>query len=144
MAEQSAATDVAPTIDQFESIAPSEEISRPTEELVIGMVGAVGAGVSKTALELKRILERDYDYKVDIVKASDTIRRNADKTSNKNPATHGSQRIAQLQAIGTELREKFGEDYIAAKVVEGIAIQRKVGGGYDESTRVPQPKAFRI
>tara|TARA_R110002124_G_C8743469_1_gene497627 strand:+ start:440 stop:757 length:318 start_codon:yes stop_codon:yes gene_type:complete len=103
MAEQSAAIKVTNIIDQIEATAPSEDISRPTEELVIGMVGAVGAGVSKTAAALKAILETDYGYSVEIIKASDLIRENADKASISSPATQGSDRIKNLQAIGTKL-----------------------------------------
>ena len=143
MAEQSTATKLTNVIDQFESTAPSEDISRPTEELVIGMVGAVGAGVSRTAAELKAILETDYGYSVEIVKASDLIRENADRTSISSPAKQGSDRIKDLQTIGTELRDSFGEDYVAAKAVEKIAAQRKTEGGYDESKQVPQPRRLR-
>lgn len=110
---------------------------------MIGMVGAVGAGVSKTSAQLKSILETDYGYKVEILKASDLIRENAAKTSTPTAATGGSERITELQAVGTELRRKFGEDYIAAKAVETIAVQRKASGGYDDSTQVPQPKQQR-
>ncbi|MBA5778553.1 hypothetical protein H2509_15600 [Stappia sp. F7233] len=143
MSKKTTVTKLPSAIDQFESIAPSEEISRPTEELIVGMVGAVGAGVSRASVELKRILERDYGYSVEIIKASDLIRENANKTSNSNPEKEGANRIKELQAVGTELRDKFGEDYIAAKVIERIAVQRKTKGGYDESKKVPQPKRLR-
>ena len=107
------------------------------------MVGAVGAGVSKTAAELKYILETEYGYDVEIVKASELIRENADKTKNPNPSETASDRIKDLQQIGTELRDNFGEDYVAAKAIEKIAVQRKAGGGYDESKAVPQPMRIR-
>ena len=143
MAKTSRVIKPTSAIDQLESIAPAEEISRPTEELVIGMVGAVGAGVSRTASELKTILEKEYGYKVVIVKASELIRENAGKTETKNPSASGTARITDLQAVGTELRDRFGEDYLAAKAIEKIAIQRKAGGGYDEGRQVPQPKRLR-
>ena len=143
MAQQSTATKLTKEIYRLDSTTPSEDISRPTEELVIGMVGAVGAGVSRTAAELKTILENDYGYSVQIIKASDLIRENADKTDILSPATLGSDRIKDLQAIGTKLRDRFGEDYIAAKSIERIAVQRKTEGGYDESKQVPQPNRLR-
>ncbi|ESX62814.1 deoxycytidylate deaminase [Mesorhizobium sp. LSHC422A00] len=143
MAQKSSALKFVSAIDQLEWTTPIENVSRSTDELVIGLVGAVGAGVSKTAAELKLTLEREYGYVVDIVKASDIIRENAGKTATTSPATEGSERIKQLQAIGTELREKYGEAYIAAKAIEKIAIQRKTSDGYDESTQVPQPKRLR-
>ena len=120
-----------------------KEINRPTEELVIGMVGAVGAGVSTASLVLKDKLNKEYGYDVEIIKASDLIRANASKTSKAPPAEIGSARIKDLQAVGTELREKFGEDYIAAKAIETIAVHRSASGGYDDSRKVPQPKRLR-
>lgn len=143
MAEAVLTNQVPSVLEQVDATAPSEEISRPTEELVIGMVGAVGAGVSKTSSTLKKILEEEYGYAVKIIRASNIIVANASKTDTPNPATLGSKRITDLQAIGTQLRNKFGEDYIAAKAVEQIALNRKVEGGYDESTHVPQPKKLR-
>jgi len=143
MIDKSVATKPRSAIDQFEGTAPSEEIDRPTEELVIGMVGAVGAGVSTTAIKLKNILEAEYGYTVEIIKASDLIRENVNKCSDLSIALDGSKRITDLQAVGTELRNKFGEDYVAAKAIENIAVHRKAGGGYDESKQVPQPRRLR-
>jgi len=128
---------------ESESIARSENISRPTEELVFGMVGAVGAGVSTAASKLKNILITDYGYSVEIVKASDLINKSADRVSGPTPSAEGSKRIKDLQTVGTGLRDTFGEDYIAAKAIETIAIRRKTGDGYDKSTKVPQPKSLR-
>ncbi|WP_422026536.1 anti-phage dCTP deaminase [Pyruvatibacter mobilis] len=119
------------------------EIDRPTDELVIGMVGAVGAGVSKTSELLKRQLEGDYGYQVRIIKASDLIRQNASKTDIRSPSTEGASRIQDLQKVGTLLRDRFGEDYVAAKAIEGIATNRRAEGGYDDSRTVPQPKGLR-
>lgn len=143
MAEQAATSNVTSVYDQLETTAPSEEISRPTEELVIGMVGAVGAGVTRTASALKEILEKDFGYIVQIIKASDIIRDNSSKTKIPSPATKGAERIKELQQVGTELRDKFGPDYIAAKAIELIALKRKSHGGYNEDTQVPQPKKLR-
>ena len=70
-----------------------QEIDRPTEELVIGMVGAVGAGVSTASLFLKERLKEEYGYDVEIIKASDLIRANASKTATSAPANSGSARI---------------------------------------------------
>lgn len=120
-----------------------EAIDRPTEELVIGMVGAVGAGVSTTSKVLKDRLEKEYGYTVAIIKASDLIRQNASKTAMPTPASAGAERVKDLQAVGTDLRQKYGEDYVAAKAIEAIALRRSASGGYDETTQVPQPKKLR-
>ena len=136
-------THVVGESDDTENESQSEAIDRPTEELVIGMVGAVGAGVSTAAQVLKDKLEREYHYQVNIMKASDIIRENAHKTSETKPATEGADRIKDLQNVGTILRDQFGEDYVAAKTIEAIALRRSAAGGYDESTQVPQPKRLR-
>lgn len=121
----------------------AQTIDRPTEELVVGLVGAVGAGVSTTAELLREKLEKEYGYTVAVIKASELIRQNATKTSKPSPAEGGSGRIKDLQQVGTLLRDKFGEDYIAAKAIEAIAVHRSAAGGYDDSTQVPQPKRLR-
>tara|TARA_E500000318_G_C3560170_1_gene213045 strand:- start:691 stop:2268 length:1578 start_codon:yes stop_codon:yes gene_type:complete len=134
---------VSAETDRFVETADSEDISRPTEELVIGMVGAVGAGVTTTAEALKTILEGHYGYNVQIIKASDIIKDNTGKAGAPEPAPSGAERIIDLQRIGTKLRNKFGEDYVAAKAIELIALKRKSDGGYDESKIVPQPNKLR-
>jgi deoxycytidylate deaminase len=147
MAKSPMAQIVTPTDQTMDSSTDqkfdNEMVARPTEELVIGMVGAVGAGVSTASTIIARKLEEDFGYKVTIIKASEIIRDNASKTSKVPLATSGSSRIKDLQAVGTELRDKFGPDYIAAKAIETIAIHRSASGGYDESRKVPQPKRLR-
>jgi len=120
----------------------SSKISRSTQELVIGMVGAVGAGVSMTSDVLKEVLEREFGYSVQILKASEIIRQNAPKVTDIIPSAVGAERIKDLQKIGTKLRDKFDEDYVAAKAVEIIALNR-AKDGYLEGTKVPQPKSLR-
>ncbi len=139
---KSAATAEAPVELGIEKTKPLERVARPTEELIIGMVGAVGAGVSKTAVLLKDKLSNDFGYNVEIIRASSIIRENAGKTISPNPAESGSDRIRDLQLTGTELRKKFGEEYIAAKAIEKIALSR-AKDGYDDGTIVPQPKSLR-
>ena len=75
------------SIDTPEEPAEIGAIERSTSELVIGLVGAVGAGVSTTAKELATLLSRDYGYgEVTIVKISDIIRANAEKVLVDVPA----------------------------------------------------------
>lgn len=111
-------------IEVSESEGIGEAIDRPTEELVIGMVGAVGAGVSTTSKVLKERLEKEYGYTVTIIKASDLTRENSSKTATTKPASSGAERVKDLQSVGTDLRKKFGEDYVAAKAIEAIALRR--------------------
>ena len=134
---------IIPEEDTSESVGVEYEIDRPTEELVVGMVGAVGAGVSKTAQVLKDRLEGEYGYEVTIRKVSDLIGKNAAKAKLPLPAESGSERIIDLQKIGTSLRKRFKDDYLAAKAIDAIAVRRKRSGGYDVSKQVPQPKRLR-
>ena len=134
---------LTPVKSAGDQLAPTHAINRPTEELIIGVVGAVGSGVTTTASLLKEKLENDYGYSVRVIKASDLIRKNGDKTDLSEPANSGSARIQDLQKVGTSLRNRFGENYLAAKAIEGIALHRSAEGGYDETTKVPQPKALR-
>nr|WP_321455173.1 anti-phage dCTP deaminase [uncultured Cohaesibacter sp.] len=115
-------------------------VARPTSELVIGMVGAVGAGVTKTANELKGKLETDYDYHVEIIRVSDII----SSMKTLDSTLDSTSRITQLQKLGTELRNDFGEDILISKAIEKIAISRDVNKGYDHSKTVPQAINRRI
>lgn len=128
---------------QEKETTPITDISRRTDELVIGLVGAVGAGVSKTARILEAVLVEEYGYEAKVIRASDIIRSHSSSTNVQTPAEQGADRIIDLQKVGKELRAKFGEDYIAAKIIEQIAVRRKAEGGYDSSTQVPQPKSQR-
>lgn len=121
----------------------ADNVSRPTEELVIGLVGAVGAGVSTAANILKRILEDEYDYEVKIIKASEIIFDNISKSSKLSVSSDPSDRIRDLQQVGSDLRAQFGENYIAAKCIEAIGVQRKMDGGFTEVSKIPQPKPLR-
>ena len=143
MSDSAAVHQVPNEVDQTEDDQDTREISRPTEELVFGMVGAVGAGVSQTTRVLKDILERDYGYSVYIIKASDIIRDNCKLTGSPSPSDSGANRIKDLQKVGNKLREQFEEDYVAAKAIEEIALRRVDQGGYSEVKKVPQPKSVR-
>lgn len=118
-------------------------ISRRSEELVIGMVGAIGSGVSTTANLLKEKLEEQFGYKVEIIKLSDIIKNNAAKVSLSAETKTEVDRINKLQAVGTELRKKFGPEYLALKAIETIGVSRKANGGYDETKEIAVPQSRR-
>lgn len=110
---------------------------RQTPELVFGMVGLVGAGVSTTAGTLKKILEEQYGYIVTIYKVSDIIKEH----STELIPDAGAARVTALQNEGSGLRERYGNDYLARRCVEKIAIDRQTSGGYDaRATTIPIPR----
>ncbi len=116
------------TLDS-EKLVPIALEDRRTPELVFGVVGPIGSGVSCSAKILKRLLEEQYDYEVNIVKASDQIKANADKVgqefdSNVTP----EDKTSSLQDIGNELRKKFSDNYVIEKCIESIARERRDRG----------------
>jgi deoxycytidylate deaminase len=138
------ATPIRPS---FEMPEPKEEVatfkSRYTDEMVIGLVGPVGSGVSKTAELLRQLLERTYGYKVSYMKVSDLIAESAELVGEIfTPEASGHERIAKLQRIGSKLREKLSESFLAEKCVERIALERHDKGGYANvgGNLVPVPR----
>ncbi|MGR3320887.1 MAG: anti-phage dCTP deaminase [Pseudooceanicola sp.] len=119
-------------------------IQRPTDELVIGLVGAVGAGVSTSGRIIAELLQDVYGYEsATIIKISDIIKENRGKVTPKEPADQGAQRIVDLQRMGTELRDRFGDEYLAAKAIEDIGLSRLAVDGYDDKAKKLNPLSLR-
>ncbi|WP_084420447.1 anti-phage dCTP deaminase [Henriciella litoralis] len=116
---------------------------RQTPELVIGFIGAVGAGVSTSKDIIAGLMHDHYGYTPTHYKISDIIKESKKHTSFQGDvADAGDQRIKDLQKIGSELREKFGAGYLAAKVIELIAVGRGNDGYEDEE--FSNPKSRRV
>lgn len=97
--------------------------ARESEELVIGLVGPLGAGVSLVAEELKAKLEEEYKYQVSIIKVSDLIARIAGEAQ-AITALGIAQRFDRLQTLGNQMREKHGNAYLAQVSVGEIGLTR--------------------
>lgn len=126
----------------------SDEISdfsgtKQTDELVIGLVGAVGAGVTKTGECIAEILEIDYGYDARIITASNLIKRAASDIYGKVTPESGSERINSLQESGNRLRDEFGADFVVRTAIEQIATDR-IEHGFKKDCDPPEPKARRI
>ncbi|RMH42021.1 MAG: deoxycytidylate deaminase [Gammaproteobacteria bacterium] len=125
-----------------------ERVARRTDELVIGFVGAIGAGVSTTAELLRKELTDTYGYRVEIIRVSDIIREYASRHLKRNDVSaHGVERITGLQECGTELRRRFGPSYLAEKIVEEIHYRRsKKDDGFEEisGSDLRRPKTLRV
>lgn len=117
---------------------------RLTEELVIALVGPIGSGCSTTADELSSLLKDEYGYDVHQYKLSDFISPSAKFVGETIPATMTPDtRTELLQKIGDKLREKCGNDYLAAKAIEQIARLRDKGGFGQTVEGIPVPKKLR-
>lgn len=112
-----------PTLDQ-----------RQTDELVIALVGPVGSGVTTTADLIADLLAAEFGYETRRVKVADLIRDNGPLVGIAcEPDLAGSGRVARLQAAGSGLRAAFGDDYLALKSVEHMALERLDRGGYRDT-----------
>lgn len=123
------------------SDSPADNLAlRRTPELIIGLVGPMGSGVSETGNELERILKADFEYECRWVKPSKYIRQDASRTDIEY--TEGLSRedeIWQLQDIGNELRKKYGNSYLIEKCIDDIALDRQPEGFEDPN----QPEAAK-
>ncbi|WP_141400459.1 anti-phage dCTP deaminase [Magnetospirillum sp. 15-1] len=120
---------------------------RLSQEIVIALVGPVGSGVSTAAEFIKSILCNDFDYKVcEIIKPSAIILREAHRVGiTEIPKTPHDQYITAMQTAGNSLREKFGGNYLAEKIVELIYKFRRDNGGYsDGGVPLPGRRAYII
>ncbi len=111
-------------IVKFDDEIPVTNEERCTSELVIGLVGPVGSGVSTTAKELAKILEDEFSYTVEIIKISDFINERASLVHSNSVEMNDNERIHKLQLLGSSLREKFGEDVLANFCIERIHAGR--------------------
>ena len=112
---------------------------RITNELVLGFCGPMGSGTSKTANEVKEILE-EYGYEVETIKVSDFLKEyfikfkseiepfiifnDIDLKKSLSRMRKGHQ-YDVLQSIGNYLRKEKGNDFLAQLAVKEIAIHRR-------------------
>ena len=117
--------------------------SRQTPELVFAFVGPVGSGVTHTAKIIERKLTETFGYQCRTIKVSDLISQDAEKVSEETVVSGTLERTENLQKIGNRLREKFGPDYLAKRVVEVISDERSPFRIQAESAGQPPPAAAR-
>jgi deoxycytidylate deaminase len=92
-----------------------------TDELIVALCGPIGSGHREVASELKALLEDQFAYSVQTLKLSDIIKQE----SNLSDFDDEFERIRQLQKAGNELRKKYGNDYLTARAIEIISIDRE-------------------
>lgn len=101
------------------------------EEVVIGMVGAIGSNIAILQNILKTELEDTFNFDVFIIKVSEDILTpyiNTKNLQNFDVSTK-YKRISSLMDIGNKLRELHGFDYIALEVAAKIKNLRKSYNG---------------
>ncbi|WP_271896075.1 hypothetical protein [Candidatus Phyllobacterium onerii] len=101
-------------------ITPVTSEERRTSELVIALVGPVGAGVSTTSKVLSELLTKEYHYSVDTIKVSDIVNERAGLVDHEKVDASDAVRIDKLQKAGSALRERFGEDVLANFCIDKI------------------------
>lgn len=98
--------------------------ARRSNEIIIGLCGAVGSGVKK----LKDILIPEFeriDYKVEHVRVSDLIFNECNEDKNLHlQDLHGFHRYKLLQDMGDELRDKNEKSFVAQLAINQINIIR--------------------
>lgn len=99
-----------------------EEIQITSNELIIGLVGAVGSSLTPLTNITKNILEEKFNYEVEVIKVSKDI------LSKFFPIDHSSanafERITNYMDKGNELRKKHHNDFIALQIAKVIYERR--------------------
>lgn len=130
-----------------EKISVAETISdRLSQELVIALVGPIGSGVSSAAIFIEEILTQKFRYKVcSIIKPSSIIKSEMSRVSLSPPPRQPlDEYIDKMQTAGNALREKFGSNYLAEKIVERIYKFRSENGGFSGKIALPGRRAYII
>lgn len=101
------------------------------EEVVIGLVGAIGSNLAVFQNILKTELEDTFDFDVFIIKVSEDILVNHPNVKNVSEfdLTTKYKRIDSLMNVGNKLRELHDIDYIALEVAAKIRDLRKSYNG---------------
>ncbi|WP_227591227.1 anti-phage dCTP deaminase [Acinetobacter shaoyimingii] len=99
-----------------------EELQITTNELIIGLVGAVGSSLTPLTNITKSLLEQKFNYDVEVIKVSKDILANYfDQECN---FSNNFEKISKFMDKGNELRKK-DHDFIAMQIVKLISEKRK-------------------
>ncbi|MFW2161121.1 anti-phage dCTP deaminase [Acinetobacter beijerinckii] len=100
-----------------------EEIQITSNELIIGLVGAVGSSLASLTNITKNLLEEKFTYEVEIIKVSKDILTKY--FPHDYEASNTFNRISDYMDKGNYLRKEHGSDYLALEVAKLIANRRK-------------------
>ncbi|WP_227554105.1 MULTISPECIES: anti-phage dCTP deaminase [Acinetobacter] len=100
-----------------------EKIQITSNELVIGLVGAVGSSLTSLTNITKNLLEEKFNYEVEIIKISKDILTKY--FPHDYEASNTFNRISDYMDKGNYLRKEHESDYLALEVSKLIANRRK-------------------
>ena len=132
MASKASAANENIDIGEGKSEAISYKVeNRLSLELIIGLVGPVGSGVSTTVKALVQKLTDVYGYEVHCIKVSELIRENAASVQMELAGVGpGVERIEAYQKAGNALRKIKGNNHLADRAIERIAYLRQNNAGF--------------
>lgn len=132
---------------------------RQTEELIIGLCGAVGSGTSTiakkieeiflehsyktTKIKISRIIEDHRDFVIDELKSDcylNNVFKSAIDFNTKIKELELGDRIAVLQSAGNILRKKVSKDILAQLAIKEIAVKRANEENQEAQNQEPENK----
>lgn len=120
----SAAPVIIPLVDTSTSAKDGKEplekiIQRRSQEIIIGLCGAIGSGVKNLASTLEEQLI-SHNYQIERITISDLIKHHGEDLTFSGE----SDRYSKLQNRGDELRKKFSNNILAQYAIKQIALLR--------------------
>lgn len=113
------------TIARVDALAMARAAQSP--DMVIGLVGAVGAGASSVGRVLRRLLSRSGCESV-AIRARDVLQRAAPLAWAAAESEPPIRRFRALQEIGSRLRQENDNAFVAAGMIGAIHAARAAGG----------------
>lgn len=96
--------------------------ARRSQELIIGLCGAIGTGTKELDKELQSCLE-GHGYKIEQIKISDLIIDLRNKPDLRTLS--GAERYREYQTAGNDIREKLGDTRLAEEAITQIVDRRE-------------------
>lgn len=114
-----------------QDVKPTKAIEEYSQEVIIALVGYAGAGCTSVAKQIIARLETFYKYEVHLIKMSELIEAAfeggisiPEELGNAQDGKRKLYRAKQLQNLGDELRQKYGNTAIAQLCVREIKSLR--------------------
>lgn len=100
-----------------------EQIQKVSNELIIGLVGAVGSSLNILTTTLTDLLETDFAYDVEIITVSkDILAQHVDEPAHP---LNAFERIYRYMDVGNQLRHDHDTDFLALQIARLIAKHRQ-------------------